>query len=62
MRVYELDLDFILGSITFDNVDDLLDEIKLHLEDAEKEGHLMSIGIREMTEEEFENIPEFEGY
>lgn len=62
MKVYELNLDFMLGSITFDNVDDLLDEIKFHLEDAEVEGHLLSIYIKEMTEEEFENIPEFEGY
>lgn len=64
MKVYKLDLDFSIGQIYFDNIPDLLDEIEIHLKESMpiKDGHFFSVSVIEMTEEEYKNMPEFEGY
>lgn len=44
---------------SFDNLEEALEEIKMHLQDGVKN---VKITVKEMTPEEYENLPEFEGY
>lgn len=50
-----------LGACTFDNIEDALNEIRLHLEEMDDKMEV-EVTIKEMTEEEFLNLPEFQGY
>lgn len=47
------------AACSFDNVDEALEEVKMHLVDGVKE---VKIILKEMTQEEYDSLPEFEGY
>jgi hypothetical protein len=60
MKVYRVGpLGF--GKCGFDNLDEAIEEIKNLLSEAPPKERI-TIEILEMTEEEYENLPEFEGY
>ena len=46
------------AACSFDNLDDALEEIRMHLQDGVKE---VKVIIKEMTQDEYDNLPEFEG-
>jgi hypothetical protein len=48
-----------LAGCSFDNIDDAIKELRLNLEEGVEE---ITIQRKEMTQEEYENLPEFEGY
>lgn len=47
------------AACSFDNIDEALEEVKMHLVDGVKE---VKIILKEMTQEEYDLLPEFEGY
>lgn len=47
------------AACSFDKLKDALKEIKMHLEEGVEE---VTIKRKEMTQEEYDNLPEFEGY
>lgn len=46
------------ASCSFDSIDETLEEIRMHLQDGVKE---IKITVKEMTQEEFDTLPDFEG-
>lgn len=44
---------------SFDNIDDAIEEIRMHLQDGVEE---IQIIRKEMTQDEYDNLPDFEGY
>lgn len=71
MRVIEIQIKDFNGPIIFNNINDALEEICNWL-DPDMLGNKISddtcigsqiiLTIKEMTEEQFENLPEFEGF
>ena len=49
------------GICLWQNMEDALEEIKAHLEEGDT-GDVIEIIITEMTEEDYNVLPEFEGY
>jgi hypothetical protein len=47
------------AACSFDNLDDALEEIRMHLQDGVKE---VKVVVKEITQDEYDNLPEFEGY
>lgn len=47
------------AACSFDNIDETIDEIRMHLQDGVKE---IKITVKEMTQDEFDTLPDFEGY
>jgi hypothetical protein len=47
------------AACSFDKIKDALKEAKTHLEEGVEE---VTIKRKEMTQEEYDNLPEFEGY
>ena len=47
------------AACSFGNIDEALEEVRMHLVDGVKE---VKIVLKEMTQEEYDSLPEFEGY
>lgn len=47
------------ASCSFDDLNDALEEIRMHLQDGVKE---VKVIVKEMTKDEYDNLPEFEGF
>lgn len=48
-----------LAGCSFDDINDAIEELKTHLQEGVDE---VKIVRKEMTEEEYQDLPEFEGY
>ena len=48
-------------AVCWSNMDSALEEIKMHLQEA-SDGDEIEIKIKKMNWEEFEKLPEFQGY
>lgn len=47
------------AACSFDNVEEALEEVRMHLQDGVKK---IEITVKEMTQEEYDTLPDFEGY
>jgi hypothetical protein len=48
-----------LAGCSFDNLDETIEELKMHIQDGVDE---VKVVRKTMTEEEYQDLPEFEGY
>ena len=46
------------AACSFDNLNDALEEIRMHLQDGVEE---LKVVVKEMSQDEYDNLPEFEG-
>lgn len=47
------------AACSFDNVEEALEEVRMHLQDGVKK---IEITVKEMTQGEYDTLPDFEGY
>lgn len=48
-----------LASCSFDDLNDAIEELRIHLQEGVEEVNILR---KEMTQEEYDNLPELEGY
>jgi hypothetical protein len=60
MKTYKLETDHGMGYCIYTSLDALLEEIKLFIEEGD--GAEIKVDVVEMTQEEYDELPEFEGW
>jgi len=62
MKVYVIKHETLKGGmVVWDTIDGAIEEVRMHLTKGEI-GDSMVVGISELNEEDFKDLPEFEGY
>jgi len=62
MKVYIIKHETLQGGmVVWDNLDDAIEEVRMHLTEGEI-GDTMIVGVSEISDEDFNSLPEFEGY